>query len=187
MKHLVLTLISVFVFVSCGNNKSITETDPETGYKYEQLKEEYNKPHEKLGRYLTISEVNFILDKQKVHRNYIENSEKVRGVIEYTGFPGDVPDMPFRITRKSIDSDGNVYYIKVQNMVTGFSYGFSNWNNNSDDLSPYFSERLRLLMFEDFNKYDVGEEFTTKSVMTGSQGYFPISKSADEELKMGAK
>ena len=47
MKNLVLTLISVFVFVSCGNNKSITETDPETGIKYEKIKDEYNVPHRK--------------------------------------------------------------------------------------------------------------------------------------------
>ena len=52
MRHLVLTLVSVFLFVSCGNNKSITETDPETGYKYERLKEEYNKPDERIGYFV---------------------------------------------------------------------------------------------------------------------------------------
>ncbi len=191
MRHLVLTLVSVFVFVSCGNNKSITETDPETGIKYEKIKDEYNVPHKKLnGQYYTIAEVNKIIDYQqyfKVRGKDLIKELNLKGVIDYESNPGELPEMPYHVIGRWTDKEGNTTQILVKNKVTGNKITFFNYNETKDALRNYFPEKMLRDMFKEFNDYDIGDEFMAKSASIGNLNYFPITDDVYKELLKGLR
>jgi lipoprotein len=172
MKHLVLTLVSVFVFVSCGNNKSITETDPETGYKYERLKEEYNKPDERIGYFVERVRLRELIDKEKrLGGGIIEDSE-LAGIIKYEDTVWGLPEIPFRVTSKTFDEKGELTFIDIQNVITGEGLTFQKRNPNMT-LKPKYVKSI-VAAFED---KDVGEIVYMKTAIYPKTYYvyFPVT------------
>ena len=173
MRHLVLTLVSVFLFVSCGNNKSITETDPETGYKYERLKEEYNKPDERIGYFVKKFRLRELIDEEKrLGGGIIEDSE-LAGIIKYEDTVWGLPEIPFRVTSKTFNKEGELAFIDIQNVITGEELTFQKKNPNME-LKPKYVKSI-VAAFE--NK-DVGEIVYMKTAIypRSYYVYFPVTE-----------